>query len=101
MKAALNGGLNLSVLDGWWIEGIERAPMSGWGFGGDSHEENFADRDMHDADELLNNLKDVINCYYERKDEWNERMKHAISLLSYFNTHRLVGEYNEKIWNSN
>ena len=100
MKASLNGGLNLSVLDGWWIEGMEQAPMSGWGFGGDSHEENFADRDIHDADELLSNLKDVIDCYYERKDEWNERMKHAISLLSYFNTHRLVNEYNEKIWNS-
>ena len=101
MKAAGNGILNLSILDGWWIEGMEQAPLSGWGFGGSSHEENFADRDTHDADELLTNLKDVINCYYERRAEWNERMKHAISLLSYFNTHRLVKEYNEKIWNDN
>ena len=99
MKAALNGILNLSILDGWWIEGIERAPLAGWGFGGDSHEKDFANRDKCDTDELLNSLKDVIDCYYERKDEWNKRMKHAISLLSYFNTNRLIREYNEKIWN--
>jgi len=100
MKAAENGVLNLSILDGWWTEGMEQAPMAGWGFGGSSHEENFADRDTQDAEELLINLKDVINCYYERKDEWNERMKHAISLLSFFNTHRLVKEYDERIWNT-
>ena len=99
MKAALNGSLNLSVLDGWWIEGFERAPQSGWGFGGSTHENDFNDRDDHDANELLNHLEDTIACYYDRKEEWTERMKQAISLVGFFNTHRMVNEYNDRIWN--
>ena len=98
MKSALNGGLNLSILDGWWIEGFEQRPMSGWGFGGSTHENDFGVRDEHDANELLDNLKGVIHTYYENKDEWIERMKHSIALTSYFNTHRMVQEYNDKIW---
>lgn len=98
MKAALNGGLNLSVLDGWWIEGFEQRPMSGWGFGGSTHENDFGVRDEYDANELLDNLAGVIHTYYENKDEWIERMKHAIALTSYFNTHRMVQEYNKMIW---
>jgi len=100
MKASLNGVLNLSILDGWWIEGLERAPLAGWGFSGNINKEDI-DRNKYDQEELLNNLEEIIDCYYNKKDEWNERMKHAISLLSYFNTHRLVHEYNNKIWNTN
>jgi starch phosphorylase len=98
MKAALNGGINLSILDGWWIEGFERNPMAGWGFGGSTHESDFGDRDNQDATELMNHLQDVINCYYDKKEDWVERMKAAISLIAYFNTDRMVQEYNEKIW---
>ena len=43
-------------------------------------------------------LADVVACYYERQDEWMERMKHAIALLGYFNTSRLVEEYTKEIW---
>ncbi|MBU0722738.1 alpha-glucan family phosphorylase [Patescibacteria group bacterium] len=100
MKAALNGVLNLSILDGWWIEGLERAPLAGWGFGSNLNKKNVTNRDKFDEEELLNKLKEAIICYYDEKDMWNERMKHAISLLSYFNTHRLVHEYNNKIWNT-
>lgn len=98
MKAALNGGLNLSILDGWWIEGFAQQPLSGWGVAGSTHESDFDDRDTHDAQELLSKLDEVIHCYHEQKDEWAERMKHAIALISHFNTHRMVHEYNDQIW---
>ncbi len=99
MKAGLNGLLNLSILDGWWIEGFKMKPKSGWGFGQNSEDYHLKDRDEEDAKELLKNLEDVIDCYYNRKSEWTKRMKEAISLLSFFNTNRMIEEYYEKIWN--
>lgn len=96
MKAALNGGLNLSVLDGWWIEGKELYPASGWGFGGEIHE----DQDAHDVAQLLDGLEAAIDIYYNKPQEWASRMKHAIALCGYFNTHRLVQEYKTTIWDT-
>lgn len=97
MKAALNGGLNLSMHDGWWIEGFTRAPMSGWQFGGAVHG-NQDEQDTEDAKALMDALEDVVACYYTRKDEWTERMKHAISLIGHFNTSRVLEEYARNIW---
>jgi starch phosphorylase len=98
MKAAINGALNLSILDGWWIEGFEQKPRAGWGISGSTHEDDFSGRDDHDAGELYTKLSDVIDCYYNRRDEWNERMKDAIALGGYFNTHRMVHEYMDRMW---
>ncbi|MBU1017469.1 alpha-glucan family phosphorylase [Patescibacteria group bacterium] len=98
MKAALNAALNLSILDGWWIEGFEQDPKSGWAFGQEPSGIIQPQEDKVDADALYNTLEDVIDCYYKRKDEWVERMKHAVSLGAYFNTHRCVKEYMEKMW---
>lgn len=98
MKSAVNGGLNLSILDGWWIEGFELRPGAGWGVSGSTHERDFSGRDDHDANELYNHLADVIDCFYNREDEWRERMKEAIALGSHFNTHRMVREYMERMW---
>ncbi len=86
MKAALNGVLNLSILDGWWLEGFERDAHSGLAFGCENQE------DMYDK------LSDAVECYYGRKEEWTSKMKHSMGLLSFFNTHRLVREYEKKIW---
>jgi starch phosphorylase len=97
MKAALNGGLNLSMRDGWWIEGLEQEPMSGWGFGGERYATQ-EEQDANDARVLMDALQDVVACYYDRQDEWTERMKHAIALLGFFNTSRLVEEYEKQIW---
>lgn len=97
MKAALNGGINLSILDGWWIEGYNMSNKAGWAFGNEAFAEG-EDQDSHDSRMLLGQLEDLLDCYYNRKDEWSERMKSAISLIGYFNTHRLVNEYQEKIW---
>lgn len=97
MKAALNGGINLSILDGWWIEGFDMNNNAGWAFGNEVFAEG-EDQDSHDSRMLLGQLEDLLDCYYNRKDEWAGKMKSAISLVGHFNTHRLVNEYQEKIW---
>lgn len=102
MKAALNGGLNISILDGWWIEGYKMQPKSGWAFG-----KRYTEKSMHsqslapdtsDNEALLKTLENAIDCYYNCHEKWAERMKHAIALVSFFNTHRLVKEYKKKMW---
>lgn len=93
MKAALNGVINLSSRDGWWLEALKIDNKSGWGFGGDKG-------DDVDNQELLNALEEIIICYYQKPEEWLERMKRAIGLVAYFNTHRAVREYDDKMWNN-
>lgn len=95
MKAALNGVLNLSVMDGWWAEAYRADVKSGWGFG------EFLEspsRDDSDFSQLSRNLEDAIDCYYNRKEEWVTKVKHSIALVSFFNTHRANKEYMSKIW---
>lgn len=99
MKAALNGALNVSTRDGWWIEGLEKQPLSGWGFGGRESFPNEQARDEAEAKELMEALEEAANCYYKTPDKWTERMKHAIALAEFFNTSRLVKEYSKNIWN--
>ncbi len=101
MKAALNGGLNLSIRDGWWIEGLEHQPLAGWGVGGETNYPSEKERDDGDANEILDKLNEALNCYYERREEWTNHMKHAIKLIAYFNTHRLVKEYQATVWKEN
>jgi starch phosphorylase len=100
MKAALNGALNLSTRDGWWIEGLEREPLGGWGFGGERGYVNQDAQDDAEAKELMGALEEVVHYYYKQPDRWIERMKHAIALLGFFNTSRLVREYETNIWES-
>lgn len=95
MKSALNGTLNLSILDGWWAEAFESDALCGWGFGKFT---NAAPSDKADSKQLLDCLTDVINCYYNRQPEWLERIKHSIALISYFNTNRVIDEYDKKMW---
>lgn len=95
MKAAMNGVLNLSILDGWWIEGYELDQMAGWAIA----PENYDNDDNTDANSIYELLeKTIIPMYYSNKWEWEQRMKHAIGLGAYFNTHRVVKEYKEKAW---
>jgi starch phosphorylase len=96
MKAALNGALNLSILDGWWVEGFEMSPKAGWGVVGATGEGD--EHDAHDNAALLDALDDIISCYHDRPDEWKDRVKHAIALGGTFNTHRMIREYQEKMW---
>lgn len=102
MKASLNGVINLSTLDGWWIEGYERDPGAGWRIGPlASALPDAEDTRKVDAEDLYTQLQyKVIPEYYYRRDKWISRMKRAISLLAYFNTHRCIEEYLRKAWNT-
>jgi starch phosphorylase len=90
MKAALNGVPNLSILDGWWIEGhIEN--VTGWSIGEDG---NPRDRSV-DAESLYGKLEYKISpMYYQDRGRFIDIMRHSIALNgSFFNTQRMVQQY--------
>jgi starch phosphorylase len=91
MKACLNGVPNLSILDGWWIEGcIEN--VTGWAIGSIQSQNTDSDQDARDLYQKLENI--IIPMFYKDKDKWLEVMRHAIALnASFFNTQRMVQEY--------
>ncbi|MCF7936486.1 MAG: alpha-glucan family phosphorylase [Synergistales bacterium] len=101
MKCAHNGVMNLSVLDGWWLEGwIE--DVTGWSIGPEPNEADLIDYDeSEDANDLYVKLRDkVIPTYYEHREHWIWMMKHAIALnASFFNTHRMVKDYCHDAYN--
>jgi len=102
MKAALNGVLNLSIQDGWWLEGYKMNPMAGWSIGpNDSNPEDPAVSNNWeiDAKAFYDILENEIIPTYLNHNEWLFRCKHAISLAAYFNTHRMVEEYADKAYN--
>ncbi len=96
MKAALNGALNLSILDGWWVEGYEMRPKAGWGIVGNSGEGE--ESDAHDNAALLDALEEMLRIYHDNPPEWRDRVKNSIALAGYFNTHRMIREYQERVW---
>jgi starch phosphorylase len=91
MKACLNGVPNLSILDGWWIEGcIEN--VTGWAIGSIQSQNTDSAQDARDLYQKLENI--IIPMFYKDKDKWLEVMRHAIALnASFFNTQRMVQEY--------
>jgi glycogen phosphorylase len=104
MKAALNGVLNCSILDGWWAEGY--APTRGFAIGGEeTAAATDAEQDELDAEALFAVLEEqVLPAYYERDEHglpprWLELMRHSIAELgSEFNTNRMVMEYVERLY---
>jgi starch phosphorylase len=97
-KVLLNGGLNLSVLDGWWAEAYDG--LNGFAIGmGETHSSS-EQHDERDAASMLRVLRDeVVPLYYERdRDglprEWIARMKRAIRTLGWrFSADRMVMDY--------
>ena len=89
MKASINGIANLSVLDGWWIEGCVEG-KTGWAIGGVSPSENG-----NDALSLYQKLEQqVLPMYYDRKLDWVQMMKTCIQKNgTYFNSHRMMRRY--------
>jgi len=102
MKAALNGTLNVSTLDGWWIEAYERDPESGWRIGPLAPAHDSSEHRKIDAEDIYTELQyQIIPEYeYEGHMRWIRRMKRSIGLIGYFNTHRCVKEYLERAWNN-
>ena len=100
MKAALNGVPQLSIMDGWWIEGFNG--KNGWAFG---HEGVEGNRDQQDAEALYGILeKEVIPLYYKVSDDgtphdWVRVMKESIkSSAAKFSSRRMVKEYVERFY---
>jgi glycogen phosphorylase len=102
-KVGLNGGLNLSVLDGWWLEGYDG--RNGWAVGDLTVSESVEEMDERDADSLYKVLEnEVVPTFYERDESgiprrWVAMMKHAIETLApAFNSDRMVREYAREIY---
>lgn len=101
MKAAMNGGINLSILDGWWAEAYAMDPESGWRIGPEMGHGGTEEMAKQDAEDFYTQLEyEILPAYYATaKDEWVERMKRSIALVAHFNTHRCIEEYLRKAWN--
>jgi starch phosphorylase len=95
MKAAHNGVINFSVLDGWWIEGWIEG-VTGWAIGPAPEEHVSTDeRKTRELDDLYGKLEYVIiPMYYKQRDEWIWMMKNSIGKIAcYFNSHRMMHRY--------
>jgi starch phosphorylase len=102
-KAGCHGGLNLSILDGWWREGYDGT--NGFAIGEDSHPEEVEEQDRRDSASLYKVLtRDVIPCFYERDASgiprrWIGKIRRAlVTLVPKYNTWRMVQEYTEKYY---
>jgi len=98
MKVAINGGINLSVLDGWWPESYDGE--NGWAIKPSPHHDNPELRDNEDARSLYEVLQDdVIPLYYDREKDgysegWVKKAKHSMAtILPRFNTQRMLKDY--------
>ncbi|MBN2391764.1 MAG: alpha-glucan family phosphorylase [Anaerolineae bacterium] len=103
MKAAANGVLNLSILDGWWDEAY--TPSVGWAIGRGEIYDNTDEQDQVEAETLYDLLeRDIIPMFYDRGRDnlprrWIGHMKNSIGALSYvFNTNRMVAEYTNRFY---
>ncbi len=104
-KAAMNGGLNLSILDGWWIEGDNGDNGFSIGVSDDKDETDEATIDANDAESLYQVLEtQVIPAFYAKgenglQSEWIRRMKNALATLTpKFSSDRMVKDYIEQIY---
>jgi starch phosphorylase len=95
MKAAHNGVLNFSVLDGWWVEGCIEG-VTGWSIG-PHHDEPVADdeRKRREIEDLYGKLRYLIlPTFYTDEDHWIDMMKKSIGkIANYFNSHRMMRRY--------
>ncbi len=95
MKAAHNGVLNFSILDGWWIEGHIEG-YTGWSIGPSPTETMLTDNiDTRDAEDLYSKLEYIIiPMFYNDRHTWIRMMQNAIGKNAYyFNCHRMMRRY--------
>jgi starch phosphorylase len=97
-KAAINGVINLSILDGWWADGYDGS--NGWAISPHDPSLDADYRNRIEAEELLDTLEHkVIPLYYDHiqkgySDKWVQLSKHSMkTVLPRFNAHRMVHEY--------
>ena len=98
MKAAINGVLNFSVLDGWWVEGFNG--KNGWAFGSPEANPDWGAADQTDSQRFYEILaEEIAPLYYDRDEDglplgWIQAMKESMATsLVAFSTHRMVADY--------
>jgi starch phosphorylase len=103
MKAAANGALNLSILDGWWPEAYNGT--NGWAIGNGEEFEDLAYQDSFDAEQLYDTLEtEVIPLFFERGPDgnphgWIDMMKNSMAqVCRVFNSHRMIEQYMEEYY---
>lgn len=105
MKVLANGGLNFSILDGWWAEAYREE--NGWKIDTISEDmmTDIAERDLFEANSMYDVLEHlIVPCFYERDQRgiptaWVKKIRSSIrNLAGYFTTWRMVKEYNEKFY---
>jgi len=104
MKVAANGGLNVSIQDGWWIEAQELDARNGWSIGAGQVYPTQELQDDLDG-EILHRLldEDVIPLWFDRKNGiphgWFERVRANLATIPpVFDTDRMVGEYRDRAY---
>ena len=103
MKVAANGGLNLSVLDGWWAEGA--TPYNGWTIGSGESYDELEYQNAVESQAMYDLLeKEIVPLFYDRGPDnlprgWIAKMKAAMSSLApVYNTNRMVRQYAENYY---
>jgi len=99
MKAAMNGVLNCSILDGWWAEAC-KDDFNGWAIGDENIPETVEEQDERDARALYDTLLErVIPTYYNHHQKWMEMMKESIeSTKTFFSMDRMINDYYELLY---
>jgi len=108
VKAAMNGVLNFSTLDGWWPEAYKEGE-NGWQLGDAKDEDDFdgnqsekiEKQDQSDLNSLYQTLiEEIIPTYYNKQDRWITMMQQSIEdTREEFSAHRMIMEYYEKMYN--
>lgn len=103
MKAAFNGVLNLSVLDGWWPEGYNG--KNGWAITGAEYDHGFDMQEAAEAEQIYDLIEEEIaDLYYDRNEagvpvRWVAMMKESVySVCCQFNMNRMLAEYVDKFY---
>jgi starch phosphorylase len=98
MKPPLHGGLNCSILDGWWPEAFNR--RNGWAIGDGTEMKSRAHQDRHDAEAIYRLLeREIVPLFYKRDRHgiprgWARMMADSLKTVACrFSTHRMLGEY--------
>ena len=103
MKVLVNGGINLSELDGWWAEAYE--PDLGWALGDSLEHDDSAYWDHRESEQLYQLLEnEVMPCFYRRDErglprQWIERMRESMArLTTQYSSNRMLREYVENYY---
>ena len=96
-KVVLNGGLNCSILDGWWPEAFDGD--NGFAIGDTRDWADTQAQDAHDAEVLYTLLENQVLPSFRKKSDWLRRVKHSMATgIPVFNTHRMVAQYAESMY---